>query len=240
MDAFVCDAVRTPIRRYGGALSSVRADDPGGLADPGTDGAQPAGGLGAVGRGHPWLRQSGGRGQPQCRAHGRPSGRLAKGGARGDGQPVVRQRHGCRRHGRARDQGRGLRSDDGRWRGEHEPRAFCHAQGGGRVFPRQHGLRHNHRLAFCEPEDGGAIRYGVHAGNRGQCGRGLGTSRARIRMPSRPARRRVGPRRRRRGGFADELAPVTIPQRKGDPLVFDQDEHPRPEHPWKSSPGSKA
>ncbi|MCI2399255.1 3-oxoadipyl-CoA thiolase [Aliiroseovarius subalbicans] len=27
MDAFICDAVRTPIGRYGGALSSVRADD---------------------------------------------------------------------------------------------------------------------------------------------------------------------------------------------------------------------
>jgi acetyl-CoA acyltransferase len=27
-DAFVCDAVRTPLGRYGGALASVRADDP--------------------------------------------------------------------------------------------------------------------------------------------------------------------------------------------------------------------
>ncbi|MCW8843106.1 MAG: 3-oxoadipyl-CoA thiolase, partial [Rhodobacteraceae bacterium] len=27
MDAFICDATRTPIGRYGGALSSVRADD---------------------------------------------------------------------------------------------------------------------------------------------------------------------------------------------------------------------
>ena len=27
MDAFICDAVRTPIGRYGGALSSIRADD---------------------------------------------------------------------------------------------------------------------------------------------------------------------------------------------------------------------
>jgi len=27
IDAFICDAVRTPIGRYGGALSSVRADD---------------------------------------------------------------------------------------------------------------------------------------------------------------------------------------------------------------------
>ncbi|HDZ81190.1 MAG TPA: 3-oxoadipyl-CoA thiolase [Roseobacter sp.] len=30
------------------------------------------------------------------------------------------------------------------------------------------------------------------------------------------------------GVFADEIAPVTIPQRKGDPIVFDRDEHPRP------------
>ena len=27
MDAFLCDAVRTPIGRYGGALAGVRADD---------------------------------------------------------------------------------------------------------------------------------------------------------------------------------------------------------------------
>jgi acetyl-CoA C-acetyltransferase len=30
------------------------------------------------------------------------------------------------------------------------------------------------------------------------------------------------------GIFADEIAPVSIPQRKGDPVVFDRDEHPRP------------
>ena len=30
------------------------------------------------------------------------------------------------------------------------------------------------------------------------------------------------------GVFADEIVPVTIPQRKGDPLVVDTDEHPRP------------
>lgn len=30
------------------------------------------------------------------------------------------------------------------------------------------------------------------------------------------------------GVFADEITPVTIPQRKGDPLVVDTDEHPRP------------
>ena len=30
------------------------------------------------------------------------------------------------------------------------------------------------------------------------------------------------------GVFKDEIAPVTIPQRKGDPIVFETDEHPRP------------
>ncbi|MEO0400812.1 MAG: 3-oxoadipyl-CoA thiolase [Pseudomonadota bacterium] len=30
------------------------------------------------------------------------------------------------------------------------------------------------------------------------------------------------------GAFADEITPVTIPQRKGDPVVVDTDEHPRP------------
>jgi 3-oxoadipyl-CoA thiolase len=31
------------------------------------------------------------------------------------------------------------------------------------------------------------------------------------------------------GKFADELVPVSIPQRKGDPVVVNRDEHPRPE-----------
>jgi len=30
------------------------------------------------------------------------------------------------------------------------------------------------------------------------------------------------------GHFADEIVPVTIPQRKGDPIIFAKDEHPRP------------
>lgn len=30
------------------------------------------------------------------------------------------------------------------------------------------------------------------------------------------------------GIFADEITPVSIPQRKGDPVIFDRDEHPRP------------
>ena len=30
------------------------------------------------------------------------------------------------------------------------------------------------------------------------------------------------------GAFVDEILPVSVPQRKGDPIVFDTDEHPRP------------
>ena len=33
------------------------------------------------------------------------------------------------------------------------------------------------------------------------------------------------------GVFTDEIVPVEVPQRKGDPIVFDRDEHPRPELP---------
>jgi acetyl-CoA C-acetyltransferase len=31
------------------------------------------------------------------------------------------------------------------------------------------------------------------------------------------------------GRFAEEIVPVTVPQRRGDPLVVDRDEHPRPD-----------
>ncbi len=36
-------------------------------------------------------------------------------------------------------------------------------------------------------------------------------------------------RAKQAGKFADEIVPVQIPQRKGDPLMFDTDEHPRPD-----------
>ena len=34
-----------------------------------------------------------------------------------------------------------------------------------------------------------------------------------------------------RNRFAEELVPVSIPQRKGEPIIIDKDEHPRPETP---------
>ena len=38
----------------------------------------------------------------------------------------------------------------------------------------------------------------------------------------------------REGRFKDEISPVPIPQRKGEPKMFDTDEHPKPDMTWKS------
>lgn len=63
-EVFICDAVRTPIGRFGGSLSAVRADDLAAVPlkalverNPGVDWS-------AFGRGVPRLRQPGRRGQP--------------------------------------------------------------------------------------------------------------------------------------------------------------------------------
>ena len=39
------------------------------------------------------------------------------------------------------------------------------------------------------------------------------------------------------GLFDDETIPVTVPQRKSDPLTVTRDEHPRPAPPSRSWPG---
>ena len=49
-----------------------------------------------------------------------------------------------------------------------------------------------------------------------------------IRMRSPNAPKPVGPAAQEAGRFKDQLTPVTIPQRKGAPLVVATDEHPRP------------
>jgi acetyl-CoA acetyltransferase len=41
IDAVICDGVRTPIGRYGGALAAVRADDLAADPDPRASGPQP-------------------------------------------------------------------------------------------------------------------------------------------------------------------------------------------------------
>ena len=43
------------------------------------------------------------------------------------------------------------------------------------------------------------------------------------------SQQRAGRRRTRPGSSSAEIVPVTLPQRKGDPKIFDTDEHPRPD-----------
>ena len=61
-DAFICDAIRTPIGRYGGALVEHPRRRPRRDPDPRADRAQSRGRLGRARRCHPWLRQPGGGG----------------------------------------------------------------------------------------------------------------------------------------------------------------------------------
>ena len=93
-DAFICDGVRTPVGRYGGALSAVRADDLGAIP------------LRALLERYPQLDPeriddvifgcANGRGrQPQRGAYGVAAGRAAADRLWHDDQPPVRLGAGC-------------------------------------------------------------------------------------------------------------------------------------------------
>ena len=104
-EAFICDAIRTPIGRYGGALAAVRADDL--CAVP----------IGALLRRHRELdpaavddvvlgcaNQAGEDNRNVARMAALLAG-LPVDGARRHDQPPVRLGHGRRRHRRPRHQG---------------------------------------------------------------------------------------------------------------------------------------
>ena len=69
-EAFICDAVRTPIGRYAGALAKVRTDDLAAVPLKALMARNPQGRLDEARRGLFRLRQPGWRGQPQRRPHG--------------------------------------------------------------------------------------------------------------------------------------------------------------------------
>ena len=75
-DVFICEAVRTPIGRFGGSLAKVRADDLAAAPIKALMASIPSR-LGAGRRSLLRLRQPGRRGQPQCRAHGAAARRPA-------------------------------------------------------------------------------------------------------------------------------------------------------------------
>ena len=93
-EAYICDAVRTPIGRYGGSARSCPRRRSRRDPDQGADRPQPAGRLGRAGRRHPRLRQPGRRGQSQPRPHGRAARRASRHVGRRHPQPPVRLGHG--------------------------------------------------------------------------------------------------------------------------------------------------
>ena len=221
IQAYICDAVRTPIGRYGGALASVRTDDLGAVPIKALMRAQPGRRLGGGGRRDLRLRQPGRRGQPQRRAHGALLAGLPVERARRDRQPPVRVRPGRGRHRGARDQVPARPSS--MIAGGVESmiaRALRHGQGRERRSPRRADLRHDDRLALRQPADEGAIRRRLDAGDRPRTSpRSSGIARddqdalrARAASSARCAAQAAG-------FFDGEIVPVTIRAKKGEPIV---------------------
>ena len=216
-EAFICDYVRTPIGRFGGALAAVRADD---LAAVPLQAliARPGSGRGR--RRGPRLRQSGRRGQPQRRAHGAPARRPAEEvpGATvnrlcGSGMDALADRG-------ARDQGgRGGPRDRGRRR-EHVARAVRHAQGRERVLAPGRDPRHDARLALRQPAARGAVRRRFDARDRRERRREFQVTREDQDAFALRSQQRAAAARR--AAARQEIAPVTVPQRRGEPVVVER------------------
>ena len=105
---------------------------------------------------------------------------------------------------------------------------FVDAQGRGRLLAVERDLRHHDRLAFRQSEDEEGRGVSTPCRRPRTMSRRTSASAAPTRTPSPREARPAGPRRRTTGRFADEIVPVTIPQKKGEPIVVSVDEHPRP------------
>ena len=147
-DAFICDAIRTPFGRYGGALSSVRTDDLGALPIRALIDANPSVDWQAVGDVLYGCANQAGEDNRNVARMAASARRVADRGAGRDHQPAVWLRSGRAGQRGARDPLRRGRADDRRRRREHEPRAVRDAEGRERIRTRECGLRHDHRLAF--------------------------------------------------------------------------------------------
>ena len=103
-DAFICDAIRTPFGRYGGALSSVRTDDLGAIPLTALMARNPSVDWAAVDDVIYGCANQAGEDNRNVARMARAAGRPADRGARRDHQPPVRLGPGRGRHRRARDQ----------------------------------------------------------------------------------------------------------------------------------------
>ena len=121
--AFICDAIRTPFGRYGGALSSVRTDDLGAIPIKALMARNPKVDWQAVDDVlYGCANQAGEDNRNVARMAALLAG-LPVEVPGGDDQPPVRLGPRRGRQRRARDQERRSAADDRRRRREHEPRA---------------------------------------------------------------------------------------------------------------------
>ena len=120
-EAVICDAIRTPFGRYGGTFVRCAYGRSRRNAHSCPDGTESAGRLAGGGRRDLRLRESGRRGQSQCRAHGFAAGRPSAGCPRYDRESALRLQHGRGWDCGPCDQVRRSGSDYCRWRGKHVP-----------------------------------------------------------------------------------------------------------------------
>lgn len=226
-EAFICDATRTPIGRYGGALSTIRADD---LA------ALPIAALKARNAGVDWARVddviygSANQAGEDNRNVARMAGLLAGLPVEVPGTTVNRLcASGMDAVGMA---ARAIRAGDydlaiagGVESMSRAPFVMPKAQAAfsrsNAIYDTTIGWRFvNPRMeaqfgtdSMPETADNVAEEYGISRADQDAF-----AARSQARWDT----------ARAEGRFADEITPVNIPQRKGDPVVFREDEHPRP------------
>ncbi len=226
-EAFICDATRTPIGRYGGALSTIRADD---LA------ALPIAALKARNAGVDWARVddviygSANQAGEDNRNVARMAGLLAGLPVEVPGTTVNRLcASGMDAVGMA---ARAIRAGDydlaiagGVESMSRAPFVMPKAQAAfsrsNAIYDTTIGWRFvNPRMeaqfgtdSMPETADNVAEEYGISRADQDAF-----AARSQARWDT----------ARAEGRFADEITPVNISQRKGDPVVFREDEHPRP------------
>jgi acetyl-CoA C-acetyltransferase len=225
-DAFICDAIRTPIGRYGGALKDVRADDLGAIPlrelvarNPGVDWAQVDDVI------YGCANQAGEDNRNVARMSALLAGlppevpgttvnRLC-----GSGMDAVGIAARAIRAGETR-----LMIAGGVESMTRAPFVMGKADSAfsrnAQIYDTTIGWRFPNKLmkqlygtdSMPETAENVAVDYKV--------------SRADQDRFALASQQKVA-RAQREGLFDDEIVPVTIPQKKGDPIVFSQDEHPR-------------
>lgn len=226
-DAFICDAVRTPIGRFGGSLSTVRADDLAALPIAALMARNPSVDWAAV---DDVILGCANQAGEDNRNVARMAALLAKLPVDVPGSTINRL---CASGMDAIALGaRGIRSGDmdlviaggveSMTRAPFVmPKATSAFSRANEVFDTTIGWRFVNPKMHAEhgtdsmPQTGDnvAADYGVSRADQDAM-----AARSQARWDAAD----------QAGLFADEIVPVTIPQRKGDPIIFAKDEHPRP------------